>query len=43
MGCLIVLIIFAVCIGGGFVYFGIPGAIVGALLGLWICGKLNSR
>ena len=43
MGCLIVIILFAVCVGVGFVYFNIPGAIIGALLALYICAKLNSR
>lgn len=42
MGCLVILIIFAICVGGGAMLAGTVGAIIGFILALFICAKMNS-
>ena len=43
MGCLIQIIIVLICVGGGFTFGYIPGAIIGLILAFFIIGKLNSH
>lgn len=42
MGCLIIFILFAICVGGGAAILGVPGAVIGFLLFLFLAAKLNS-
>lgn len=43
MGCLIQIIILAVCTVVGFGVLSIPGAVIGFLVGLYCIAKLNSH
>lgn len=43
MGWLLIVLIFAVCIVGGFFLFPPYGAIIGLILALVVTAKLNSR
>lgn len=43
MGCLILFILFAICVGVGTAILGVPGAIIGFILFLLIAAKLNSH
>ncbi len=42
LGCIIMVVIFAVCVFLGFSVLGVPGAILGGIVALVIISKLNS-
>lgn len=43
MGCLIQIIILALCVGVGTVIFPGVGTVAGIFIGLWVIAKLNSH
>lgn len=42
LGCIIMVVIFALCVFFGFSVLGVPGAILGGIIALVIISKLNS-
>jgi len=42
IGCLIRLILFALCVGGGFALGGVIGAVIGLIIYFVLFSKLNS-